>query len=123
MKVGIAKSIQPTFRLFGGNYRELMKALRYFEESPKAASIWHDDEKSYNAIEEIERLFHNFAASAMTLVDHTRNQIHLLDSSERLYSTDLRAYLGDQAYTQITTDNPKIFLFGDKKWDTGMYRE
>ncbi|MDD5312829.1 MAG: hypothetical protein PHO26_07345 [Dehalococcoidia bacterium] len=84
----IAGAVEPTFRLFCGNYRELTKALTFYE-SPESTPLWIEAQPNLNSfyiIEEIIRLLHNFSTGAMTLVDHTRNEADKLDSLPQLSS-------------------------------------
>lgn len=84
---GIAKAIQPAFFVFEGNYNQLMELLKFVEESPER--FWlrsgYKTGLLYANIE-ITRLFHNYAASAMTLVDHYRAHIEVLDNIKELSS-------------------------------------
>ncbi len=74
--------------MFCGNYEQLAKALIFYE-SPESTALWIETQPNLNSfyiIEEIIRLLHNFAAGAMTLVDHTRNEANKLDSVPQLSS-------------------------------------
>jgi hypothetical protein len=56
-------ALQASFRVFDGNYHELIQYLEY----P------HEQSKNQEAlIDETSRLLHNFLASAGSLVDHAR---------------------------------------------------
>ena len=83
----VAGAVEPTFRMFRINYIQLNKALEYYQ-SPKSHHLWFDPDPtqfhSFYIIEEVIRLLHNYAASAMTLVTHTTNEARKLDHLEQL---------------------------------------
>lgn len=56
-------ALQASFRVFDGNYHELIQYLEYPHEQ---------SENQEALIDETSRLLHNFLASAGSLVDHTR---------------------------------------------------
>ena len=119
-KFGIAKPIQPTYRLFQGNYRELTKALTYYEESLPGARLWSNASvESLYIIEEITRLFHNFVASAMTLVDHTRNRVDDLATAVEWqpfieeYSSEIKTRFEQNANHQLVQGFRVYILHAD----------
>jgi hypothetical protein len=80
-------SVRWSFRMFQGNYYDLVKPLEILEEKPEAIKLWDIKNKQnlHRTFEEIGRLFHNFLASSMSLVDHTRRHV------EKLYSNSPHA--------------------------------
>jgi len=68
----IVKPLQLAFRIFEGNYNQLMQCLGYVED-PKRIQLWSGYRIGlWSAIEEITRLFHNYAASAITIEYHSK---------------------------------------------------
>lgn len=67
-----------TFRLslaiLKGNYDELRKLLLFHADMPKALPLWdvENRDKLHAFQTEVTRLLHNFVASAMSLIDHSR---------------------------------------------------
>jgi hypothetical protein len=77
------QALSASYRVFAGNYNELIHYLEHLKNPRKSLSLYNniDKQKEVNLlIDETSRLFHNFIASAKTLVDHTRVIV------ERLYS-------------------------------------
>jgi hypothetical protein len=73
------QALKSTFRVFQGNHEELLKCLEPLKDSQKSLSIYrYDTQNKEILIDEISRLFHNFLASAKSLVDHTRVSIDKL---------------------------------------------
>lgn len=84
------QALKASYRVFEGNYNELIKYLDHLKEPKKALAHY-----SYNRRENIEllidetsRLFHNFLASAKSLVDHTRVIVKRLYSDEHEFSQE-----------------------------------
>lgn len=80
---------ETSFRLFLRNYHELMRLLHIVENIPTAIRLW--DVKKRDAfgqvLEEVTFLLHNYVASVMSLVDHTRvlhERLYENEHSERL---------------------------------------
>lgn len=92
------ESIRWSFRMFQGNLSDLVRPLKSLEESPQAIKLWLVDHEQdlYRLFEEIGRLLHNFLASAMSLVDHTRGHI------ERLYSGDEFSWFVEDYKAEVT---------------------
>jgi uncharacterized membrane protein len=62
--------------IFHGNFEDLMNQIQIFKEP--ASLILHDVRNSnelHKFFKQVTRLFHNYLASAFTLVDHTRNLV------------------------------------------------
>jgi hypothetical protein len=64
--------------IFAGNYRELKEILDFIHDSKKSLSLFGTEsaDKMHAVQLEVVRLFHNFVASAITLVEHTRILVH-----------------------------------------------
>jgi hypothetical protein len=67
-------AFQNSYRVFIGNHRELKRYLAHIAEPQVAAPMWEDGhrERIDQARWEALRLFHNYVASALSLVDVTR---------------------------------------------------
>jgi hypothetical protein len=67
-------AFQNSYHVFIGNHRELKRFLAYIAEPMVAASLWEETnrERIVQARWEALRLFHNYVASALSLVDVTR---------------------------------------------------
>lgn len=63
-----------TFNIFSGNYAELKKAYEFIENPENGIKLMSEAMRDVGveAHMEVMRLFHNFLASAKTLIDHTR---------------------------------------------------
>jgi hypothetical protein len=66
-----------SWRLFAGNREELVALLVEATELPQALQLWSQDnrEEFEEFLEEVRRLLHNYVASAMTLVSHSRDTV------------------------------------------------
>ncbi|MFN7852360.1 MAG: hypothetical protein HEP80_10025 [Dolichospermum sp. UKL201] len=81
--------LQASFRLFDGNYHELIQYLDYAHKQ---------SENQEALIDETSRLLHNFLASAGSLVEHTRVIIRKLYSNHEfkdVYQKKLQEDLGN----------------------------
>lgn len=67
-------SHQTSEAIFAGNYRQLKETLEFIHNPAKSSSLFIMDKRGrvHMILTDIIRLFHNFMASALTLVDHTR---------------------------------------------------
>lgn len=76
-------SVRWSFRMFHGNFYDLVNPLKILEETPEAMKLWDvkNRQKLHRTFEEIARLLHNFLASSMSLVDHTRRHVIKLYSN------------------------------------------
>ncbi|MEM8779022.1 MAG: hypothetical protein AAGF26_09145, partial [Cyanobacteria bacterium P01_G01_bin.49] len=72
-----------TFSVFRENYYKLMNDLENLKDSPKSLEMYNYDipQSNERLIDEISRLFHNFLASAQSLVDHTTVSVSKLYSN------------------------------------------
>jgi len=73
-----------SFRIFYGNYKELLNFLTLLEDKPQTIALW-DVEKRKDLLavfREIGRLLFNYLASAFMLIDHTRRYV------DRMYSNN-----------------------------------
>lgn len=90
-------ALQASFRVFDGNYHELIQYLEYPHEQSENQEV---------LIDETSRLLHNFLASAGSLVDHTRvivNELYSdthqfrkeyeLKKSEELVKNDVQNFI------------------------------
>lgn len=84
------QALQASYRIFDGNFHELIKYLEHLKEPKEALAIYsyNNREKINILIDETSRLFHNFLTSAKSLVDHTRVIIQRLYSDEDEFSQE-----------------------------------
>jgi len=68
------QSVSRSFQLFAGNFSDLMRLLGILA-SPEAHRLLAPGDQQERTFQEITRLLHNFVASAMSLVDHTKRLI------------------------------------------------
>ncbi|SKB11420.1 conserved hypothetical protein [Planktothrix sp. PCC 11201] len=79
------QALSASYRVFAVNYNELIKYLEHLKNPRESLSLYNniDKQKEVNLlIDETSRLFHNFLASAKTLVDHTRVIVKRLYSNQ-----------------------------------------
>ena len=78
-------SIKWSFKIFHGNYNELIKPLKILEDEPKAMKLWDAKKKKelYRVFEEIGRLLFNYLAAAFMLKDHTRRYVDRMYKGEK----------------------------------------
>lgn len=77
------QALRASHRVFNGNYHELVRCLEHLK-NPRKSLFLYTPERRENLellIDEASRLFHNFLASAKSLVDHTRVIINRLYSN------------------------------------------
>jgi disulfide oxidoreductase YuzD len=68
------QALRASHRVFNGNYYELMRCLNHLKDPREALAMYAPEQRENLEllIDESSRLFHNFLASAKSLVDHTR---------------------------------------------------
>lgn len=78
-------SIRWSFKIFHGNYIELIKPLKILEDSPESIKLWDVKRKKdlYRVFEEIGRLLFNYLAGASMLIDHTRRYVDRLPEDKK----------------------------------------
>jgi len=86
------KALNTTYRVFVGNFHDLVKALNYFGNLENSMALWAEDnrDKLDEFMAEVGRYFHNFLAGAKTFVDHTRvfkNDMYEGKDFDRVYQT------------------------------------
>lgn len=95
------QALKATFRVFKGNYDELLKCLEHLNDPQKFLEIYGYDilQNKEILIDEISRLFHNFLASAKSLVDHTRvsvtNKLYPNHNFQDEYNTKVKNELAN----------------------------
>jgi hypothetical protein len=69
--------IKWSFKIFHGNYIELIKLLKVIEDRPESIKLWDVKKRRelYRVFEEIGRLLFNYLAAALMLIDHTRRHV------------------------------------------------
>ena len=78
------QALSASYAVFNGNYDELRRYLEHLND-PKESLFIYSSEQRENLellLEETSRLFHNFLASAKSLVDHTRVIVNRLYSNQ-----------------------------------------
>lgn len=68
------EELHATFFIFSGNRKQLLTAIHAFEHPTNMSQLWRVENRPTlrNFQREIARLLHNYLASAVTLIDHTR---------------------------------------------------
>jgi hypothetical protein len=74
------EALQLSFRIFSDNFQELKQGLKHLQDPIFCLTKYnHDQKKNINDLLDVSiRLFHNFLASAFTLIEHTRVIINRL---------------------------------------------
>ncbi len=87
------ESIRWSFKMVQGNFCDLIQPIELLEEKPEGIKLWsrENKQKLHRLFEEIARLLHNFLASNMSFVDHTRAHINKLYSGKK-YAQFLEQY-------------------------------
>lgn len=93
--------------IFGGNFKELSKALLHFENLKNALDLMDQDnrEATEEYHNEISRLLHNFLASAKMLVDHTRVFINKFYNGTRIFQ-----FYGNKVKSEFENDGLCKFI-------------
>lgn len=102
-------SIKWSFKIFRGNYDELIKPLTLLEDKPEAIKLWDVKRKEdlYRVFEEAGRLLFNLLAAAFMLIDHTRRCIDKLYAEKKYeefnkeYEKEIRERFADNDIHQI----------------------
>jgi hypothetical protein len=78
------QALQASFRVFSGNFHELVRGLEHLKDSRSSLAMYNDDhrENVHNLLDQTSRLFHNFLASAFSLIEHTRKIVNRLYSGQ-----------------------------------------
>lgn len=103
------ETLSINYYVFEANYKEIEKLLSYAQSMDSFTHIWIQDKlpEMLRIIAELGRLFHNFVASAKTLIDHTRAlindwykntkflQIYQTEVKNRFNKNDLSGFIQD----------------------------
>jgi hypothetical protein len=125
-----------SIRLFRSNTRDLLAFLDHLTIGPHAGVVDNVDKRVHldEALEEVLRLLHNFVASAMSLVDHSRVMFkELYERSERFpeYLAQVKLRFADKPLVQFVNGlrqfaqhykTPGIGYHVAANRDTGMSR-
>jgi len=78
------QALSASYRVFKGNYDELVHHLDHLNDPTESLFMYSSEQRENleRLIDEASRLFHNFLASAMSLVDHTRVIVNRLYSNQ-----------------------------------------
>jgi hypothetical protein len=101
--------IRWSFKIFHGNYIELIKLLKVIEDRPESIKLWDVKKRRelYRVFEEIGRLFFNYLAAAFMLIDHTRRHVAKVYKDAKYsafkeeYKREVRERFGDNDNHQI----------------------
>lgn len=98
-----------TRNIFTGNATELMRALSSLTDPAEYAKSLGDEDlsKTHHIMREVSRLFHNFLAGAMTLVDHTRvfvDDFYLGTSVNKEFKSRVSRNFSDNKLTRFVQD-------------------
>lgn len=78
------QALEVSFFVFRENYHELVEKLKHLKESRNSLTMYNQNEKENinNLLNQSSRLFHNFLASAFSLIEHRRKIVNRLYSGE-----------------------------------------
>jgi hypothetical protein len=102
-------SIRWSFRIFYGNYIELIKVLKVLEDRPESIKLWDVKKRGEldKVFEEIGRLLFNYLAAAFMLIDHTRRYVEKMQGDAKHgafkeeYKKEIRERFTDNDNQQI----------------------
>ena len=105
--LGRCKTRAFALNIFEGNFTDLQKACAIAEDARTGVKLIHtaQDGEGYRLHMEIARFFHNFLASAKTLVDHTR--CFMEDHYE---STSLKRVYEERVVNNLSQDQLVKFI-------------
>jgi hypothetical protein len=103
------ESIKWSFKIFHGNYIELIKPLRVLEDRPESIKLWDVKKRRelYRVFEEIGRLLFNYLAAAFMLIDHTRRYVDKMYEDAK-YSAFKEEYEKEVRERFANNDNHQI---------------
>ena len=101
--------------IFSTNYSQLKDLLDFIHDPRRSLTLFSTDNRAklQSALTEVNRLFHNYVASAMTLVDHTRNIVGDLSVQEGFRQAcreRISADFSDDLLTSFVQDLRNYFL-------------
>jgi len=78
------QALQASFRVFSGNFDELVRGLEHLKDSRSSLAMYNDDHRDNieSLLDQSSRFFHNFLASAFSLIEHTRKIVNRLYAEE-----------------------------------------
>jgi hypothetical protein len=92
-------SVRWSFKIFHGNYLEMIKPLRMLEDRAEAIELWDikKQKELYRVFEEVGRLLFNYLAAASMLIDHTRRYVNGMygDAKYRTFKEEYRKAVKD----------------------------
>jgi disulfide oxidoreductase YuzD len=97
------QALSASYRVFKKNYDELVSHLEHLK-NPRESLFMYSYQQRENLnrlIDETSRLFHNFLASAKSLVDHTRNIVKRLYSNQEFIKEYEAKIAGDIANNSV----------------------
>ena len=95
------QALQASFSIFSGNFYELVQALAPLQDSQKSLPLcnYSSRENLESLLDQTSRLFHNFLASAFSLIDHMRVIIKKL-YSETVFKDEYQTKLEQDIISQ-----------------------
>jgi hypothetical protein len=108
-------SYQTSQDIYSGNYQQLKAALAHIHDPGNVISLFGLENRGHlNALQiEVIRLFHNYVASALTLVDHTRNlskDESVREDQRAEYQAKVDALIEAEPLTSFIQDLRNYFL-------------
>ncbi len=78
------QALQASFSVFIGNFDELTRGLGHLKDSRSSLAMYNNDHRDNieSLLEQSSRFFHNFLASAFSLIEHTRKIVNRLYSGK-----------------------------------------
>ncbi|MEG5061911.1 hypothetical protein QUB60_29530 [Microcoleus sp. A2-C5] len=97
------QALSASYRVFKGNYDELVHHLDHLNDPTESLFMYSYEQRDNleRLIDEASRLFHNFLASAKSLVDHTRVIVNRLYSNQEFKKEYDKKLAGDLANNPI----------------------
>ncbi len=102
-------SIKWSFKIFHGNYVQLINILKALEDKPESIKLWDVKKKNelYQVFEEIGRLLFNYLAAAFMLIDHTRRYVDKMYMGEK-YKSFVSEYKKEVTERFANNDNHQL---------------
>jgi ribosomal protein S13 len=107
------QALKSSFRVFEGNFHELMQFLKHLEDSRESLTKYASDQKENLEllIEETSRLLHNFLASAQSLVEHMKI---IVDNNTKKHSNSREFKKEYQIKLDQDIKNNPLYIFVKK---------
>jgi len=102
-------SLKWSYRIFHGNYKQLLDFLKVLEDKPQTMVLWDVKRRKdlVTVFEEVGRLLFNYLASAFMLIDHTRRHVDCMYSTSK-YSAFKTDYEKEIELRFVNNDNHQL---------------